>query len=96
MKMKTARYTLLDGSPWEVQYDADAPCIGCGEPVCDASMGGTALCPWCDMGKCRYCGMGMLVLKEEFDGGRSSREWRNHMAWHRASLLKADPDTSST
>lgn len=34
----------------KIEYDADAPCISCGLPVIEASMGGTVLCPWCDVG----------------------------------------------
>lgn len=48
--MKTAKYKLLDGSYIEVEYDPDEPCWNCEEPVISASMGGTAICPWCDMG----------------------------------------------
>lgn len=48
--MKTARYRLLDGTDIEVKYDPETPCIACGLPVVEASVGGTALCPWCDMG----------------------------------------------
>ena len=53
--MKTATYTSLDGATFTVEYDPEAPCISCGEPVVAASMGGTAVCPWCDCGTCRYC-----------------------------------------
>lgn len=49
--MKTATYTLLDGSKLAIEYDETAPCRICGYPVIDASMGGTDVCPWCDMGK---------------------------------------------
>jgi rubrerythrin len=49
--MKTARYVLLDGSALEIEYDETAPCRICGLPVIDASMGGTDVCPYCDMGK---------------------------------------------
>lgn len=48
--MKEATYTLLDGTKQTVEYDPLAPCIGCGLPVIEASMGGTVLCPWCDTG----------------------------------------------
>ena len=51
--MKTATYTGLDGKKFTVEYDENAPCISCGLPVLDASMGGTALCPWCDCGTYR-------------------------------------------
>jgi uncharacterized Zn finger protein (UPF0148 family) len=48
--MKTATYRLLDGSDHVVEYDPTAPCWMCGEPVVEASMGGTVVCPWCDCG----------------------------------------------
>lgn len=48
--MKTATYTLLDGSKGTIEYDEKAPCIHCGLPVVEASVGGTVVCPWCDMG----------------------------------------------
>jgi len=51
--MKTATYPLLAGGQVVIEYDEKAPCIGCGLPVVEASMGGTALCPWCDTGKNR-------------------------------------------
>lgn len=81
--MKTAKYKKLDGTDLIVEYDENAPCICCGEPIVEASMGGTGLCPWCDMGKCRFCGMTIYVLKESVDGGQSKRELLNHMAWHK-------------
>jgi len=81
--MKTIEYNLLDGSKKKVEYDETAPCVICGEPVTGASMGGTSICPWCDMGKCRYCGMTIFILKEELDGGRSKKELLNHMKWHK-------------
>jgi hypothetical protein len=46
-------YRLRDGSSLEVEYDPNAPCSICGLPVVAASMGGTAICPWCDMGTTR-------------------------------------------
>ena len=81
--MKIARYPLTDGTVKEVEYDENAPCIICGEPVIEASTGGTVICPWCDMGKCRYCGITITVFREEIDEGRSLRELREHMKWHR-------------
>ena len=49
-RMKEAEYTNLDGTKRTVEYDPDSPCRVCGEPVTDASMGGTDVCPCCDMG----------------------------------------------
>ncbi len=62
--MKTAKYALIGGGAVEVEYDENAPCTICGEPVVEASMGGTAVCPWCDCGNCRYCGETYLTGKE--------------------------------
>ena len=53
MTEKTATYRLVDGSDIHVTYDPEAPCIACGLPVFEASVGGTMLCPWCDMGVTR-------------------------------------------
>lgn len=72
----------------EIEYDDEAPCITCGELVVSASMGGTVICPWCDTGHCRYCGIRIMVFKEEIDGGESLRNLREHMRWHR----DRDPD----
>lgn len=47
--MKTATYRTSDG-PLVVEYDETYPCIICGLPVVEASVGGTAICPWCDCG----------------------------------------------
>ena len=48
--LKRATYPKSDGTVHEVEYDETALCISCGLPVTAASMGGTVLCPWCDMG----------------------------------------------
>ena len=80
--MKKAKYILRD-SEVEVEYDENAPCRICGEPVWEASTSGTDVCPWCDCGNCRYCGMAIVVLKEEIDGGKSKRRLLEHMRWHK-------------
>ena len=49
--MKIATYTDIKGIQFSVEYDENAPCRICGYPVIDASMGGTDVCPWCDMGQ---------------------------------------------
>lgn len=81
--MKTATYRGQDGKDFTIEYDETGPCAICQEPVVEASMGGTVICPWCDCGNCRYCGVQSMLFKEEIDGGRSLRKWREHMAWHR-------------
>jgi hypothetical protein len=53
MRWLRATYLRPDLTPFVVEYDADAPCIVCREPVMAASMAGTAVCPWCDMGRPR-------------------------------------------
>jgi hypothetical protein len=50
---KSASYRLRDGSSLTIDYDPAAPCIVCGLPVVWASMGGTAVCSWCDCGEPR-------------------------------------------
>jgi len=77
-KIRTIKY-----GETEVQYDEDTPCIICGEPVIGASMGGTNICPSCDCGKCRYCGVKIFVLKEEVDNGKSKKNFLEHIEWHR-------------
>jgi len=67
----------------EITYDENAPCRICGEPVLSASTSGTDICPWCDMGRCRYCGIPIFPLKAELDGGRSMKEIRRHIEWHK-------------
>jgi hypothetical protein len=51
--MKTATYHDNHGTPVVVVYDETQPCRVCGLPVTEASMGGTDLCQWCDLGKYR-------------------------------------------
>lgn len=86
MKQK-ATYTTLFGAtkekPKVIEYDDEQPCKICGEPILSVSMSGTAICPWCDMGKCRYCGITIFAIREEIDGGASLKELREHMKWHR-------------
>ena len=53
-ELKTATYTGTDGKTFEIQYDPDAPCWMCGYPVREASVGGTVICPACDMGRNRF------------------------------------------
>ena len=72
--MRTITYRQRDGTELIVNYDENAPCIVCGEPVFEASMGGTVICPWCDMGKCRYCGIQLPVDKGQV---------KEHMSWHK-------------
>lgn len=48
--IRTARYSLTDGGTADIEYDDEAPCLMCGLPVMGASVGGTAVCSWCDCG----------------------------------------------
>ena len=43
-------FPTKDSVPEEFEYDPNAPCICCGLRVGDPSMGGTAICSWCDCG----------------------------------------------
>lgn len=78
--MKTATYQRQDGTELKVDYDENAPCIVCGEPVVEASMGGTVLCPWCDMGHCRYCKVQLPMGRDKED---STKKIREHIKWHK-------------
>ena len=84
--MKIVKYKQTDGTDLVIEYDENGPCVCCGEPVIEASMGGTILCPWCDMGRCRYCGISILVLKENVDGGQSKKDLLNHIIWYKKQL----------
>lgn len=86
---QTVSYDFIGKGKTEVEYDDESPCLICGEPVGGASMGGTAICPSCDMGKCRYCKMTIFVMKESIDGGRSKREVLQHMKYHNEKEPKA-------
>jgi hypothetical protein len=50
--MKSVTYQTPNG-PRTIEYNENAPCVMCELPVVSASMGGTAVCPWCDCGKNR-------------------------------------------
>lgn len=69
-----------------IEYDELAPCILCDEPVHNASMGGTIICPSCDLGKCRFCNERMTVWKEKIDGGKSKKQFLEHLRKHREEL----------
>ncbi len=77
--MRTVKYPGVK----TIEYDEEAHCIVCGEPVISASMGGTVICPACDLGKCRYCKMTVFVIKKEIDGGASKKKLLEHMKWHK-------------
>ena len=82
--MRTVTYP----SGRKIEYDENTPCIICGEPVISASIGGTVICPACDLGKCRYCGMTVFVLKKEIDGGKSKENLLRHMRWHHTNTVE--------
>lgn len=72
--MKTVTYNLKGGGKKTIEYDETAPCVVCGEPVGSASMGGTAICPACDCGVCRYCGVQLPM---------EGKAIKQHIAWHK-------------
>ena len=49
--MKTLKYLKEDSTYGEIEYDENAPCVGCGKPVLNASCGGIDICPACDGGE---------------------------------------------
>ena len=63
--MKKVTYNLVGGGTKTIEYDENTPCIICGEPVVEASMGGTVICPACDCGVCRFCGMRLCGTPED-------------------------------
>jgi hypothetical protein len=91
--MKTATYRLLDGTDRKIEYDENAPCMVCGEPVIEASMGGTSLCPWCDCGNCRYCGVRLPIGR---DKEHSIELIKEHIDWHKQSWEAAKEQSSPT
>jgi len=82
--MKTATYRLVGGGTVDVEYDETAPCTICGEPVKAASMGGVDICPSCDCGKCRYCGVDLPFVS--FDREATLRKIRDHIQWHKTQM----------
>ena len=49
--MKRAVYRdFYTGKPYEVEYDPEALCVMCEQPVTEASVGGINICSWCDRG----------------------------------------------
>lgn len=85
--MKTVTYNKVGGGTFTVEYDENAPCIVCGEPVTKASMGGTAICPWCDCGRCRYCSVQLPS---------SEAQIKEHMKWHKQQREKKASDRTLT
>ena len=78
--MKTATYNQIGGGTFAIEYDETAPCIICGEPVVEASMGGTDICPACDCGKCRFCGVDLPIASTREE---ATKKIRAHMKWHK-------------
>lgn len=95
MNLAKAQYRLLEGGELEVEYDRDAPCRICEQPVTSASTGGTDVCPWCDCGSCRSCGVSLFAFGEHIDGGRSLRQLRAHVALCLSWRQAAEPATPS-
>lgn len=74
--MKTAIYKTLDGKDLKVEYDEKAPCIICGLPVENASVGGTVICPACDCGV--YRDNTKITLREMLDKKLLRKKAREH------------------
>lgn len=84
-KMKKVTYKTLEGKDKIVEYDSNCPCINCGFPVWEASMGGTVLCPWCDCGKSRTGG-GTFVPRLKHEGHHP-----NYADYHSGKIIRC-PD----
>lgn len=57
----------LEGDKLTVEYDDEAPCQSCGLPVYEASVAGSAICPWCDMGTSRTDPYGRAPTRKATD-----------------------------
>lgn len=84
-------YKRSDGSTINIEYDPDAPCNICGEPIRRLSTAGPNICPWCDIGQCRYCGVNMTMISSTRGGGRSLQQWPQHMKYHKLPEPQTDP-----
>lgn len=83
MSKASAKYhRLSDGSPFEVEYDTDDPCHFCGLPVIAASMGGTACCPWCDLGTCRFDRSHRVDIDYDLSTGKIKSPRAHYERWH--------------
>lgn len=51
--MKKVTYPIAGEMTYTSTYDETLPCIVCGNPVINASMGGPRVCPSCDIGRSR-------------------------------------------
>lgn len=82
--MKTAIYRLIDGTTATVDYDETAPCRLCGLPVVAASMGGTDVCPWCDLGECRFYPGHRVDCEWDHATGKIASPRRHYERYHSA------------
>lgn len=80
--MKTAVYRQPSGASLIVDYDENAPCLGCGLPVVEASMSGTAVCPWCDTGRCRFSPCGRVDTEFDHDTGKIMSPKKHYEKYH--------------
>lgn len=71
---KSATYRLQDGGTLIISYDPEEPCVVCDLPVLEASVGGTNICPSCDMGRFRD-GTKMGVLSPLQIKERAAQIW---------------------
>ena len=89
MKTSATYHRYPDGQPFTVEYDTDDPCHFCGLPVMAASMGGTACCPWCDMGTCRFDPSHRSDMDLDYETGKFSS--RIHYERHHPETLDPEP-----
>ena len=80
--MKTAAYHLTDGTNISIEYDETLPCRLCGLPVVEASMGGTDVCPWCDLGTCRYAPGHRVDSELDSETGKMSLPRKHYERYH--------------
>jgi hypothetical protein len=90
--VKTATYYRSPGGePFTVEYDETAPCVQCGLPVVTVSMGGTAVCPWCDLGQCRFSPCGRVDAEFDHETGRFMTPRKHYAKYHAAEVAAGPP-----
>lgn len=80
--MKTTTYRTVDGKSLTVEYDENGPCRLCGLPVVAASMGGTDVCPWCDLGECRFTPGHRVDFDWDQETGRIALPSKHYERYH--------------
>lgn len=91
--MRTVTYRHREtGEPFTVEYDENAPCVWCGLPVVAASMGGTACCPWCDLGVCRFDRSHRVDMEWDHETQKIARPSKHYEKFHADDVTRRPRD----